>query len=432
MRESLFIKIVDKWFGVITTKVTEFINGKKGEEPQYLHEQMLSEEFTPTLKWDAVSLNSTRVAADIVSMDSPLPLIKRDSFEKAGGEIPKIGVMLQKNESQIKEIQIMMATGSTEAQIVAKIFDDTKRCAVAVKERIEQLFLTGISTGYALLAGDSTKGVRVNYGFPDTNRFGATIKWGTNDYVPMSDIARIIEQAYAEGNTITKIMLSRKSFNLMRNSAEGRRLAASFAGNIIISTAELPTPTPANFMLAFKDEYGVDLQIVERTVYSEKNGIRTPVKPFEENTLVFLTTDNVGRVVYTSLAEESNQVEGVKYEKVGAYTLISKYSETKPLSEFTTAEAMAVPVIDGVDAIYLLNTQEAQEVDANEVEGDANITVYGKKVVKADVIAALKSIDVPCSVSIGDAKLIAKINELSDEKEAELKELVEAMDEVTA
>ena len=34
---------------------------------------------------------------------------------------------------------------------------------------------------------------------------------------------------------------------------------------------------------------------------------------------------------------------------------MAKYSKTDPLKEFTTAQALALPVIDGVDGIYILH-----------------------------------------------------------------------------
>jgi hypothetical protein len=39
--------------------------------------------------------------------------------------------------------------------------------------------------------------------------------------------------------------------------------------------------------------------------------------------------------------------------------LISKFSETDPLVEYTAAQALCIPVIDGVSSIFKLSTEAA-------------------------------------------------------------------------
>lgn len=365
MNATLFIDYVKKWFGPLVAKVTETINGEK-TPPKYLHEAMLTPEYSADLRWDSTSINGSIVAADIVAMDSPLPLKRRDSLAKASGDLPKLGIKLKKGEKLISDINVMRARGASDLQIVQKLFDDMPKSIDAVRERLEAIFLLGLSTGVGLVPSEqSAQGVRIDYGYLPQNKLLASTKWGEAGYTPMTDTAKVFEKATADGNTITTIMLSRAAFNKMRNSDEGKRLAASYAGTVIVATADLPVPTPGNFQSAYKDEYGADLQIVDRTVYIEgANGKRTPIKPFDENALVFLTTTNVGRKLYGTLAEETNPVAGVEYQKALGFILVSKYSKNDPLEEYTSSQALAVPVIDGVDAIYLLNTQGAELEEA--------------------------------------------------------------------
>ena len=65
--------------------------------------------------------------------------------------------------------------------------------------------------------------------------------------------------------------------------------------------------------------------------------------------------------MYGTLAEETNPVAGVNYQKSGSHILVAKYSKTDPLKEFTTAQALALPVIDGVDGIYILHADSIGE-----------------------------------------------------------------------
>lgn len=74
---SLFSEIIDKYFHPIVSKVTEYFNDSK-KEPNLLYPTMLQEEYSADLTWDTASFNNSIVAADVVSMDSPLPL-KREA-----------------------------------------------------------------------------------------------------------------------------------------------------------------------------------------------------------------------------------------------------------------------------------------------------------------------------------------------------------------
>ncbi len=432
MEVTLFPEYVSKWFRAITKRITETINGSK-EAPKYLFQSMLRKEYSPDLKWEQTNIDKSIVAADIVSMDSELPLKKRDSLGRASGDLPKSGMKLIKGEKDISNINIMRARGANETQIVQKIFNDVPKCVSGIYERMEYVFLKGLSTGMGLVPDSDNvgTGIRIKYNYLDKNKFGVTVKWGEEGYAPLSDISRVLETASAAGHTIIKIMLSRAAFNKIRTSQQGKELAANFAGQVIISAATLPTPTPEKFKDAFRDEYGVELETVDRSVRIEKNGKQTPVKPFAENALVFLTTDQVGTLFYGTLAEETNPVKSVEYQKVDDYILVSKYSKNDPLQEFTSSQALVVPIIENVEEIYLLDTDDAQPVNPAETEGDANITVYDKKYVKAEVINVMKGAGIKVAVNISDAKLIEKINTLSAEDEAKVKAAIEALTPVT-
>ena len=86
MNPSLFIEYIDKYFRLVIGKITEKINGKKTEE-QLLHKTMLTEEYSADLTWGSTELNTSVVAADVVAMDSSLPLKKREEMlEEVAGD----------------------------------------------------------------------------------------------------------------------------------------------------------------------------------------------------------------------------------------------------------------------------------------------------------------------------------------------------------
>ena len=372
MVKSLFLEFVEKWFAYFAGKIEKRINDNI-EAGKYLHEQVLTPEYSADLKWESASIEDIVVAADVVSLDSPLPLKKRGSLGRVSQEIVKIGMKKQLNETAITRLNILKALKKGSEFILA-LFDDLRKCGLGIKERLESMFLEAISTGYTIVGGisgdvdeeekgeNTGTGIRVSYGFLDENKFGVEVEWGENGYKPISDIVRAMEAKHTNYQADTKVIwLSKKAYNLIRLSEEAKELAANYRGVLVLENSKLLTPTKEAFEDSVYDEYGIKFKIIDREVITEKNGKRRKIKPFDENTLVLLPQDTkLGRVVYGTLAEETNPVEGVKYQKIGAYILLSKYAKNEPLREFTSSQAFALPVIDGVEDIKLLEINTIQ------------------------------------------------------------------------
>ena len=100
------------------------------------------------------------------------------------------------------------------------------------------------------------------------------------------------------------------------------------------------------------------------------------------------------------------------------------------MQEFTSGQALVLPVIENVDQIYSLDISEAQTIDTTE-EGkdstDKNITIWGQAYIKAKFVAEFNKITGKnLSTTISDDKLIAAVNKLNDADEAKLKKAVES------
>ena len=356
MNESLFISYVKDFFAPIVQSIITLINGKP-EAETLLNKTMLTEEYSADLKWGSKQINKSIVAADVVSMDSSLPLKKRDSIQSAQGEIVKIGMKLKKGERAIKNIQIMEASGATQDQIVSAIFDDVPKCIAGMDVRKEIMFEQALSTGYALIqdADNSSIGIRVNYGYKDDNQLYPSVVWGADEADYDANLEEMFSKIEADGRTAPYVYLSKKYFNYYKNSTQGKALAASFNNLNYSDTSTLPTPSKATFLAALEDAYGAKFTIIDKSFITEKNGVQTSIKPWKEDAVVFTYSNIVGRMVYGTCAEVMNPVAGVEYQAATQGTLISKYSKNDPLIEFTSAQALALPVIDGVEGIYILH-----------------------------------------------------------------------------
>ncbi len=371
MNASLFLEYIDKYFRPVINKITEKYNGKSKEQT-LLHKTMLTEEYSADLNWGATELNHSIVAADVVSMDSSLPLKSRSTISKATGSIPKIGVKFSKGEKAISDINVMIAKGTDEATIASKVFDDSVKAIKAVEARKEIMFLQALSTGAVLVtdgsedAGNQGTGIRASFGYKDENTFHAKTKWGADGYTPQDDVQQMFDKANTDGNSILHVYLSKKYFDLFRHSEQGKLLAATYLNHVITDKNLLPVPGRNTFLEALADEYGATFHVVDSVFKVEKlNGTKESVSPWAEANIVGTPDTVVGRLVYGTLAEETNPVAGVNYQKSGSHILVSKYSKTDPLEEFTAAQALCIPVIDGADGIYVLHADSSKELSVS-------------------------------------------------------------------
>lgn len=427
MKESLFIEYVKKIFPKLQT-IIEKVNGKRGNKLTYLHKTMLRKEYSADQKWESASVNTTYVSADMVAMDSPLPAKNRDSIAHANGTLPKVGMKKILRETQINAINIMKAQGASFTSIANKLTNDPVACSVGIDEKNEANFLTALSNGIVIVEDENNTGtgLRINFNYMPENCFGVEVP----NFISYDDIKNVLSKADADGNSITTIMLALSTYNAIRQTQWAKELVANYRGQTVVEGTKLPVPTASLFDEAFADDNnGIKFLKVDRTVISEKNGKRKPYKPWNANKIIFLTTEEVGALVWGTLAEKTNPVSGVVYSTVDEYKLISKYSKNDPLQEFTSGQALVLPVIENVDQIYSLDITDGQLVDTEAESsdtGDEKITVWGQAYKKPEFVTEYNKIrGRKLAGTIADDKLIAAVNKLSDAEEAALKAAVE-------
>lgn len=413
MNQSLFVQFL-AYFKAIAKTIEDRVNGKK-TELTYLHKEMLTEELSVDLQWKSLTVNSNIVAADIVALDSALPLKKRDSFGTASGDIPKLGMKLQLSEKQMSDIDVLKARNVETSVLVDKIFQDTMKATMGIHEKLEFIFLQGLSTGVGLIEDENNvgTGIRVDYGYVADNKFGASIPWSDVNAKPINDIKRIVKEAKAKGDMIKFLMMSDTTFDKLAENQQTRENYA-FTQNFV--GANIPTPDFDQVNALMQRKFGLTIIIVDRTVTTERDGGRTVHNPWATDNVIFLTSTKVGKLAYGILAEETRKSPKVMYEKSGSFILLKKWSTEEPFAEFTSSQALVLPVINNVSSIYLLNCEEAA-IDA-QTEGDANFRYKAVNYTKTSVIAAInlaKGKTVAKS-SNTDAALLKYVNELSEEE----------------
>lgn len=424
MNQSLFVQFL-AYFKAIAKTIEEKVNGKK-TELTYLYKEMLTEELSVDLQWKSLTVNSNIVAADIVALDSALPLKKRDSFGTASGDIPKLGMKLQLSEKQMSDIDVLKARNVETSILVDKIFQDQVKATMGIHEKLEFIFLQGLSSGIGLVEDENNvgTGIRVDYGYLASNKFGASLPWSDANAKPIDDIKRVIKEARAKGDNIKVLMMSDVTFDKLAENAQTRENFA-FSQNFV--GANIPTPDLEQVNALMQRKFGLTIVVVDRTVTTERDGVRTVHTPWATDNVIFLTSPKVGKLAYGILAEETRKSPKVMYEKSGSFILLKKWSTEEPFAEFTSSQCLALPVINNVSSIYLLVCEEAA-TDA-QTEGDANFDYKGTEYTKASVVASYLLIKPTSTITTAttDAKLLELINKLSEEQElAFVAELVES------
>ena len=380
---SIFREYLDRLLPVLGTYIDERVNGGKEKKLTYLHKKRLRKVFSPDQKWETSSANTRYVKADYVAMDSPLPLKKRGTIASSNGDLPKIGARRIMKESDINSINIMIAQLSTmksgsdsyikrKLQIIKKLSDDLVFANIALDEQNEFAYLYAISHGEVLVQADvndpksSGLGLRAQYGYLPANH----LHTATPGVCDSDDIQKVIDKADADGNTIAMAMMSRSLLDRIRRSRWACELVAKADKVSYTSKTVLPVPSRTEFTEAFEEEYGMPVEVVDRTVLCEKNGKDYPVKPFNPDRIIFLPdADFDGSLVYGELAEKSHPADGVSYSTVDEYKLISRLRLSEPtLQEVTKGQAMVLPVIEDGNAIYTLDFLEAKEEESGQTE----------------------------------------------------------------
>ena len=356
--QTQFIKYIQRYFTGFIASVYKTINGEKNA-PKYLYKTMLTPKPSIDGKWTSLLADNQNVAADVVAMDSPLPVKLRPSMGSVSGDIPKLGMELKMNENQLDQVDTMLAKNAEIKDIVTEIFDDTKRCIVGVEEQKEYLFLRGFSSGIALTDNDNVgTGVRVNYGY--MNQAGVPVVWSNANLAtmtPVADLQREIDKADAKGITIGYISIDKASLDIARRCDEVKDLYAVSNGNF---SSTKPSPSNKNFPSFLEEELGVKLIVVNRSIKFEKDGVKKTVKAWDEGKAILHPDLIVGQLVWKKPVDADHQSKAVEYRTGEHGALLSKYVTHKPFGEFTDIQARNVPVVNNVNEIFQLDTKMIQ------------------------------------------------------------------------
>lgn len=350
----MYFEYADKFFPQLVLSIVEKLNDSS-RPLTYLYRDLLRRQYSADGKWASILAKYTQVAADVVALDSELPLKARDTVENISGEIPKLGLKRYLTEKDIKDINAMIASGQPINRVVERIFQDLPWAIQAIYERIEDIFLSELSTGIGLSTRSNGTGVRIDVKYKKENQFYAKVaQWAANPdtATPVEDIQAVYDKAEEDGNVISDLYLDDFAIRALGKCDEFKEKYAFISG---FTGDKIPNLNFNKLEAVFEDEWNTTLHRVHRKVRTELNGNQATHSPWAQGRLVFVCDAVVGDLVWTDVMEMTRPVAGVVYQTADEFILASQYAKNDPYREFTSSQAMVVPIINSVDRIYTLD-----------------------------------------------------------------------------
>lgn len=323
--------------------------------------------FTPTLTWKTLAGDlGVPVAADVVSFNSSAPKKTRDVVQRLSGDIPKIEVAREKEETDLNEYNQLLhyaSAGGEGAQraLVEFIYNDVEFCWSAVNARLEWLALRGISSGKVVLDNNNNNGIvtetLVDFQVPTANKKGVAVVWSVANKAtakPIDDIKTIVNLAKANGYMVNFMLMNSDTFDAM---AQTDQVVDATAGWVIQATGiDALTPDLGAVNRMLQNRNLPQIRIIDSLVTIEKrDGTRTVVDPWEEGVVTFVPSLVCGNTFHAPLADELVRDSAAMKAK-REHVMIKKFSEEDPVKEITKGLANAFPVWATSQRSFLLDT----------------------------------------------------------------------------
>ena len=366
----IYISLIAQYSPKLARQIVDQITAQAAnQDSRYSFLTMLRPEYTPDLSWTSLASSGRIVEADLVAMDSSIPLKLRPSTKGATGDIPKIGTARKLNERQLKTLQMLLLqynanVGALQAQfkdrIIATLFGDYEACVLGTYERIESMTLEGLSTGVTSISDINENvgiGVRIDYGYLAENKMDSTTAWGQTGYTPVTDLLALVDLADTAGRSVGVVMMDRTSFRQLAASDEAKSLFIQTTGAFGASGITALTLDQMNGVL--QSAYGFTIKVVNRTVIRERDGIQTPYKPWAAGSVIALPMDGmIGTLTWTPTTEEMARDTNTDttYSNPVEWLTGMQWYERNPIAQHTQVVGMVVPVINDVAGIFQLDT----------------------------------------------------------------------------
>ena len=271
--------------------------------------------------------------------------------------------MLVKEADEQEIMRVQDANDPYAQQVLTNIFNDTQNLvdgADVVPERMRMQLLAPLGGNMGI--NINAKGVKYTYNYdPDgtwkanhyTKIETATDKWSDAENCdPVRDIENMLDkQEEANGNRPSILLMSKPTFNLIKNSKKVRSgvLAQNVTANVNYTSARVQS--------YIQEELNVTIVIYNKQ-FKDESG--TAKKFYPDNIVMFLPNGSIGQTWYGTTPEESRGAQsGASVAVVNTGVAVTVTTTTDPVNTKTTVSEIVLPSFERMNECCALEVADA-------------------------------------------------------------------------
>ena len=321
-------------------------------------------DYSDELDWKALSAeNGGTIVADVVSYDSAAPEKGRKVIKKASGEIAKVAVKrTMRGRDFLQYGRLKKATQSDEVKkkILDLVYNDVDFVVDAVTGRHESLALQIASTGRVTLNKENNNGIitetDVDMGVPSGNKMWVETLLSNAAFDFFKEVRKVVAKSKKTGK-VRYMWMDEDTFEAIMDTEKVR---ASYGLEYYKNKQSYEGIIDQEMINTYlKKKKLPEIIIIEdaNLFFEDDDHARTELPAWEKGYISFTIDKKFGRTQHGPIAEE--EAESVKKYAIQAkkgHILVTKWSDVDPVCEKTKGEGHFWPVIDGLETVYMLNT----------------------------------------------------------------------------
>lgn len=320
-----------------------------------------------SLSWKALETTvGLKVAGDVVSRNATIDRKKRQAFGKISGEIPKLAISREMNESELYEFQIAvaMAQGNADLEELVQIWaNDMDFCWTGVAAKNEAIALESISRGRVSLTQTNNQNIAteydVDYQIEAERKTGVATKWATSASAkPVADLLDRIKFAKGKGVNPRFAFMNQNTFAKMAETEDVIKRSASFA-SVALGISQTPDLNLVNQMLAKQARgNGMQIVVIDQDITYEINGDRQTKNPFVDDAVLLSESKVLGNTQWMTPIDMT--LTGSAAMKVmNGPICLKKFSTEEPVVEVTQGIANMFPAWASSNRSLLMDVEHA-------------------------------------------------------------------------
>ena len=277
------------------------------------------------------------VVALVHAFDSEARIGDRPTYEEIKAELFLVKEKIDQGEELRKKIKDL-GMSSDERTILNAIYDDINHLISKVLTTFEKRACELLSTGKIVVNENNAK-FEVNYGFDTSKNKIDFTDWGSPDHDIVADL---IALRTASKNKIVRMIMSSKVMGYILANTKLNAIAEKAGVYVTQDWAK----TYINNIV------GVEIIVDDRT-YKLSHKDTAEYRFFPEDTIISLTTKGeVGKTFMTSTPIEDGGTSDGSY----GFIAVSQWRTEDPVTSWTKAEGVGLPVIAGINNMLYLST----------------------------------------------------------------------------